>query len=81
MGLPCYHEAGAKQSRCTINEGKERRHGEGGGRGGSGVLKAGTSQSSYTARSILEMGNKCTICGGKRPKNVNVVTKIGGKNA
>ena len=25
------------------------------------------------------MGNKCTICGGKRPKKVKVVTKIGEK--
>ena len=36
----------------------------------------GTTQSSYTAHSILGIGNKCTICGGKRPKKVKIVTKI-----
>ena len=41
--------------------------------------KAGTTQSSYTVHSILGTGNKCTICGGKRPKEVKKVTKGGGK--
>ena len=31
------------------------------------------------AHSILGTGNKCTICGGKRPKKVKIATKIGGK--
>ena len=32
------------------------------------VPKAGTAQKSYMAHSRLGKGNKCTICGGKRPK-------------
>ena len=42
-------------------------------------LSLGTTQSSYTAQFILVTGNKCTICGGKRPKKVKIVTKIGDK--
>ena len=36
-------------------------------------------QSSYMADSILGTLHKGTICGGKRPKKVRIVTKIGGK--
>ena len=43
-----------------------------------GVLKGRTIQSSYIAHYILGTGNKCTICGGKRPKKVKIGTKMGG---
>ena len=36
-------------------------------------------QNSYTAHAMLGTGNKCTICEGKRPKKVKIVTKIGEK--
>ena len=36
-------------------------------------------QSSYTANSILGTVHKGTICGGKRPKKVRIVTKIRGE--
>ena len=44
----------------------------------SQVPKTGTPQSSYTSNSILGTVQKGTICGGKRPKKVRIVTKIGG---